>query len=103
MKTWIQLIPARVRTAIYLTYGVAAVALGGVAAWYSSVGDAAPSWIAGATAVVVYVGGAFGFVAAGNAGVSPADDPALDLDHDDVDIEDPDTGETYTEIGSYGK
>lgn len=103
MKTWVQLIPSRIRTAIYLAYGVAAIGLGAAGAWYSSVGDATPAWVGGATAVVVYIGGAFGFVAAGNAGVSPGDDPDLDLDHDDVDIEDPDTGETYTELGAFGK
>ena len=80
MQNWLSLIPNRIRLAFYLVFGVASVAIGAVSTWFATVNGEVPAWVAGVTAVVVYVGGAFGFVAAGNVqhGVN-----VPDLDHYD--------------------
>ncbi|WP_102157716.1 hypothetical protein [Zhihengliuella halotolerans] len=101
MQNWVSLIPDRLRLALYLVFGVVSVGIGATGTWYANVDGSVPAWVGGVTAVVVYVGGAFGFVAAGNVSAGPAE--ILDLDHDDYDVTDPDTGETTTEIGKLGQ
>ncbi|MHC6176255.1 hypothetical protein [Glutamicibacter sp. X7] len=101
MQNWVSLIPQRVRLALYLVFGIVSVAIGAVTTWHATVTGTVPAWVGGVTAVVVYVGGAFGFVAAGNVDAGPGYIP--DLDHDDYDVTDPDTGETETHIGKLGQ
>lgn len=100
MKNWLSLVPNRFRLALYLLFGIASVGIGAVSTWFATVDGDVPAWVAGVTAVVVYIGGAFGFIAAGNVehGVN-----VPDLDHDDYDVEDPDTGELTRHIGKLGQ
>jgi hypothetical protein len=69
MTNWTSSIPAKVRSALYIVFGAASLAITAVTAWAGAVGNAAPSWIAGATAVLGVIGGAIGFTAAGNTSV----------------------------------
>lgn len=79
-----QLIPARLRSALYVAYGVAAVAIGATSTWFATTNGAVPGWVGGVTAVLAYVGGALGFVAAGNTTVTAEPDENLDIDVDDT-------------------
>lgn len=74
MNNWTNLIPANIRTALYIGFGVLSLAQSGVLAWSASVGQAAPLWAIGGGAVLGVLGGAFGFVAAGNTPVGAVPD-----------------------------
>ena len=74
MSNWTQLIPAKIRTTLYVGFGVLSLTQTGILAYTSAVGTAAPVWAIGGGAVLGVIGGAFGFVAAGNTNVSPAPD-----------------------------
>jgi len=102
MQNWTSLIPARVRAAIYIGFGILSLAQTSVLAYCAAVQVAAPLWAVGGGAVLGVIGAAFGFVAAGNTSVGNKHDD-LDLDHDDVEVEDPDTGETETIVGKLGQ
>ena len=62
----LQEIPDRVRTWIYLGYDLAGLVLGSIAAYFTAVGEIAPKWVGGVSAVLVVIGSGFGFTAASN-------------------------------------
>ena len=70
MSNWTQLIPAKIRTSLYIGFGVLSLTQTGILAYTSAVGTAAPVWAIGGGAVLGVIGGAFGFVAAGNTNVA---------------------------------
>lgn len=70
MNNWTQLIPARIRTTLYVAFGTLSLAQTGILAYTSAVGQTAPAWAIGGGAVLGVIGGAFGFVAAGNTNVT---------------------------------
>lgn len=70
MTNWTQLIPARIRTTLYVGFGVLSLTQTAVLAYTAAVGLSAPLWAIGGGAVLGVIGGAFGFVAAGNTDVS---------------------------------
>lgn len=69
MTNWTQLIPARIRTTLYIGFGVLSLAQSAILAYSAAVQTAAPIWAVGGGAVLGVIGGAFGFVAAGNTSV----------------------------------
>ena len=69
MTNWTQLIPARLRTALYVGFGILSLAQTGILAYTAAVGQTAPLWAIGGGAVLGVIGGAFGFVAAGNTNI----------------------------------
>ena len=70
MKNWTQLIPAQIRNALYIGFGVLSLAQSAILAYSAAVQAPAPLWAVGGGAVLGVIGGAFGFVAAGNVDVS---------------------------------
>lgn len=83
MTNWTALIPARLRTTLYIGFGVLSLAQTAVLAYTAAVGLTAPLWAVGGGAVLGVIGGAFGFVAAGNTDVSfdqPGRHEATDAD-----------------------
>lgn len=72
----VEQVPARARSVMYLIVGVLTVAAGALNTWYATVGDGVPAWVTGVTAVLAYVAGATGLIAAGNTDVSPANSRA---------------------------
>lgn len=70
MTNWTALIPARLRTTLYIGFGVLSLAQTAVLAYTAAVGLTAPLWAVGGGAVLGVIGGAFGFVAAGNTDVA---------------------------------
>lgn len=84
MNNWTQLIPARLRSTLYVAFGVLSLAQTAVLAYSAAVGSTSPVWAVGAGAVLGVVGGAFGFVAAGNTTVTTEPDENLDIDVDDT-------------------
>lgn len=79
MSNWTNLIPSTARSIAYVVFGVISVGTGAVTTWYSTTTGAVPSWVTGVTAVLAYVGGALGFVAAGNTNVGSDPIEAEDL------------------------
>ncbi|MGP5048713.1 hypothetical protein CIK76_04765 [Glutamicibacter sp. BW80] len=77
MTNWTALIPAKIRTALYIGFGILSLAQTGILAYTSAVGSTAPAWAIGGGAVLGVIGGAFGFVAAGNTNMAKP----LELDH----------------------
>lgn len=73
MTNWTQLIPARLRTTLYVGFGVLSLTQTAVLAYTAAVGQTAPLWAIGGGAVLGVIGGAFGFVAAGNTDVANVD------------------------------
>ena len=74
MSNWTQLIPAKIRNTLYLGFGVLSLSQAAILAYCAAIQTAAPVWAIGGGAVLGVIGGAFGFVAAGNTNVSPAPD-----------------------------
>lgn len=72
MSNWTQLIPAKIRNTLYLGFGVLSLSQAAILAYCAAIQTAAPVWAIGGGAVLGVIGGAFGFVAAGNTNVSPA-------------------------------
>lgn len=70
MKNWTQLIPAQIRNALYIGFGVLSLAQSSILAYSAAVQTPAPVWAVGGGAVLGVIGAAFGFVAAGNTNVS---------------------------------
>lgn len=70
MKNWTQLIPAQIRNALYIGFGVLSLAQSSILAYSAAVQTPAPVWAVGGGAVLGVIGAAFGFVAAGNTDVS---------------------------------
>ena len=70
MKNWTQLIPANIRNSLYIGFGVLSLAQSAILAYSAAVQTPAPIWAIGGGAVLGVIGGAFGFVAAGNTNVS---------------------------------
>ncbi|MGP9782512.1 hypothetical protein ACT3UQ_08640 [Glutamicibacter sp. AOP12-B1-11] len=70
MTNWTALIPAKFRTALYIGFGILSLAQTGILAYTSAVGSTAPAWAIGGGAVLGVIGGAFGFVAAGNTNMA---------------------------------
>lgn len=83
MTNWTALIPAKIRTALYIGFGVLSLAQTAILAYTSAVGGTAPVWAIGGGAVLGVIGGAFGFVAAGNTDLPRPDTPEPDA-FDDV-------------------
>lgn len=74
MSNWTQLIPAKIRNTLYLGFGVLSLSQAAILAYCAAIQTAAPVWAIGGGAVLGVIGGAFGFVAAGNTNVTaPAD------------------------------
>lgn len=71
MTNWTQLIPARIRTTLYIGFGVLSLAQASILSYSAAVQAPAPIWAVGGGAVLGVIGGAFGFVAAGNTNVQP--------------------------------
>ena len=69
MSNWTQLIPAKIRNTIYLGFGVLSLSQAAILAYCAAISVAAPVWAIGGGAVLGVIGGAFGFVAAGNTNV----------------------------------
>lgn len=69
MSNWTSLIPARVRSALYVGFGVLSLAQSSILAYSAAVQSPAPVWAVGGGAVLGVIGAAFGFVAAGNTEV----------------------------------
>lgn len=65
-------IPGSARKWFYAVYAVVATGLGATAVWFSSLGDGQPKWLVAASAVWLFVGGAFGLTAGANV---PAERP----------------------------
>lgn len=61
-----QIIPPKVRTALYLVYGLVALATTAGAAYCGAIGEPVPGWLIGVGAALVPIGSAFGFTAASN-------------------------------------
>ncbi|MBF6671611.1 hypothetical protein [Glutamicibacter sp. FBE19] len=80
MSNWTQLIPARIRTTLYVGFGVLSLAQSSVLAYSAAVQTPAPIWAVGAGAVLGVIGAAFGFVAAGNTDVTANKTVAVKLD-----------------------
>lgn len=76
MSNWTSLIPARVRSALYVGFGVLSLAQSSILAYSAAVQSPAPVWAVGGGAVLGVIGAAFGFVAAGNTEVSGNITPA---------------------------
>lgn len=70
MSNWTSLIPARVRSALYVGFGVLSLAQSSILAYSAAVQSPAPVWAVGGGAVLGVIGAAFGFVAAGNTEVT---------------------------------
>ncbi|MBF6672458.1 hypothetical protein [Glutamicibacter sp. FBE19] len=66
MSNWTSLIPARIRSALYVGFGVLSLAQSSILAYSAAVQSPAPVWAVGGGAVLGVIGAAFGFVAAGN-------------------------------------
>ncbi|KHS54190.1 hypothetical protein [Brevibacterium linens] len=80
------IIPAKYRKPVYVTYALIGVALGAIATAYGP--DNVPEWHAVTTNVVLYIGGAFGLTAAANTLVTK---PVPDTDNaDEVEVYDAD-------------
>lgn len=77
MKNWTQLIPANIRNALYIGFGVLSLAQSAILAYSAAVQTTAPVWAIGGGAVLGVIGGAFGFVAAGNVDVSKTFDETV--------------------------
>lgn len=77
MKNWTQLIPANIRNALYIGFGVLSLAQSAILAYSAAVQTPAPVWAIGGGAVLGVIGGAFGFVAAGNVDVSKTFDQTI--------------------------
>ena len=101
MQNWLSLIPNNVRLTIYLIVGIATIALTTVSTYFTTIQVEVPLWIVGISGSVAYLAGIFNIVAAGNVATGAVDAP--DLDHDDYEVTDPETGETTTEIGKLGQ
>lgn len=71
MKNWTQLIPARIRNTLYIGFGVLSLSQSAILAYSAAVQAPAPLWAVGGGAVLGVIGGAFGFVAAGNTDLTP--------------------------------
>lgn len=69
MSNWTSLIPARIRSALYVGFGVLSLAQSSILAYSAAVQAPAPVWAVGGGAVLGVIGAAFGFVAAGNTEV----------------------------------
>lgn len=76
MSNWTSLIPARVRSALYVGFGVLSLAQSSILAYSAAVQSPAPVWAVGGGAVLGVIGAAFGFVAAGNTEVTGNITPA---------------------------
>lgn len=83
MQNWTQLVPARIRSALYVAFGTLSLGQTAVLAYTAAINAPSPTWAIGAGAVLGVIGGAFGFVAAGNTTVTADPDENLDLDVDD--------------------
>ena len=70
MSNWTQLIPAKIRNTLYLGFGVLSLSQAAILAYCAAIQTAAPVWAIGGGAVLGVIGGAFGFVAAGNTNVT---------------------------------
>lgn len=81
MSNWTSLIPANIRTTLYIGFGVLSLAQTGILAYTSAVGTPAPLWAIGGGAVLGVIGGAFGFVAAGNTNVGGLNVGTVELTH----------------------
>ncbi|MGP5389887.1 hypothetical protein [Glutamicibacter arilaitensis] len=87
MKNWTQLIPVQIRNALYIGFGVLSLAQSAILAYSAAVQAPAPLWAVGGGAVLGVIGGAFGFVAAGNTNVSkPVSGPELNIMMTDSDV-----------------
>jgi ABC-type xylose transport system permease subunit len=69
----LQSIPAKVRTILYVVYGLLALAVLGATGYWAATGDPAPSWVKGIGGVVVALAPVFSATAASN--VPPAKPP----------------------------
>ena len=76
MSNWTSLIPARVRSALYVGFGVLSLAQSSILAYSAAVQSPAPVWAVGGGAVLGVIGAAFGFVAAGNTEITGNIPPA---------------------------
>lgn len=84
----VEQVPAKTRSVLYLIVGVLTVAAGAVNTWYATVGEGVPAWVTGATAVLAYVAGTTGLIAAGNTDVTPSTGRhAADMGQDVLDVE----------------
>lgn len=73
MTNWTSLIPAKIRSALYVGFGVLSLAQSSILAYSAAVQSPAPVWAVGGGAVLGVIGAAFGFVAAGNTEVTGED------------------------------
>lgn len=77
----------KARKIAYFVFAVIIVALGSFDVGYAEAGIDAPTWVAVATKVIMYIGGAFGIVAASNTPTSKLVEPAQDDTDDDLDFD----------------
>ena len=69
MQQALQKIPAKVRAALYMGWGLVTLAMTAWASWYTTVGEVVPDLVLRMTGVVAVFGAAFLFTAAGNTEV----------------------------------
>lgn len=99
MQTVTELLGESKRRIVYIAYAVIGVALGATQTGFSAAEVGAPLWLVVASAVYLYIGGAFGIVAASNVGAQSLDN---DLPIDAEVFADIGGDAEDTELGKHG-
>lgn len=80
MQTVTELLSEPKRKVMYVAYAIIGVGLGATQTGFSAAEVGSPLWLVVASAVYLYVGGAFGLIAAQNVGAREVVVPDTDVD-----------------------